>query len=133
MKKQIENVIGNKSEVEKKVFNEKNTQCDKCEIGFKSEYHLNNHIKSSEHLFKMSMARKFGYNLNKKATKTKLLKGAAKVPFENEVKPNCIIMNFSDGSYFYSVLPAIESWKRKYSEYKSWFTNQDPCFLGSLF
>ena len=87
-------------------------QCDDCDIGFKSNYHLENHMKSSQHLIKSGLDRKFKYKLNQKTTKSKLLKGAQKLPFEKYIKSNCIVIEFSDGSYLYSVLQTIESWKR---------------------
>ena len=86
-------------------------QCGECEIDFKSEYHLVSHMKSSQHIIKTSLNRKFEYNLNEKSTKAKLLKGALKSPFSKEFKSTCAVLNFSDGSYFFSVLPAIEVWK----------------------
>ena len=59
--------------------------CDECEIDFKSEYHLDNHMKSSEHSIKAGIKRKFDYKLNKKNTRTKLLKGASKNPLVKEM------------------------------------------------
>ena len=56
------------------------TQCNECEINFKSEYHLENHMKSSQHLISSGINRKFGYKLDQKTTKTKPLKGALKNP-----------------------------------------------------
>ena len=53
-------------------------QCDDCDVDFKSEYHLDNHIKSSQHLIKTGLNRKFSYKVNDKTTKSKLLKGALK-------------------------------------------------------
>ena len=89
-----------------------NNQCDECDIAFKSEYHLENHVKTSQHIIKSGLDRKFKYKLNQKATKSKLLKGALKIPFEKDVKSSCIVLHFNDGSYFYSVLPTIELWKQ---------------------
>ena len=91
--------------------NVKSLQCDECEIAFKSNYHLSNHVKSSHHLLKASLNRKFNYKLNKKAVKSKLVNGANKAAFTKEIKSNCIILNFNDGSYHFSVLSTIEDWK----------------------
>ena len=88
-------------------------QCDDCEIAFKSEYHLENHMKSSQHLIKSGLNRKFGYKLNHKTAKNKLLKGASRNPLVKEVKSSCEILNLNDGAYFVSVLPLIEQWKLK--------------------
>ena len=71
------------------------TQCNECDINFKSEYHLENHIKSSQHLINTGINRKFSYKLNQKTTKTKLLKGALKSPLLKELKSSCAVLNFS--------------------------------------
>ena len=113
MKKQIENKQSDKCPAQTKAKEVSNTQCDDCEINFMSEYHLENHLVSSKHLLKIGLNRKFGYKLNQKATKTKLLKGALKAPFEKEIKSTCLVLTFNDGSYFYSVLPLVELWKAK--------------------
>ena len=93
-----------------------NNKCNECEINFKSKYHLENHLESPQHMLKSGLNRKFGYKLNQKATKNKLLKCALKAPFEKDDKPTCIVLNFNDGSYFYSVLPAIQFWKNKFDK-----------------
>jgi hypothetical protein len=90
-----------------------NTQCNDCEINFMSEYHLQSHLASSKHVLRTGLKRKCGYKLNQKATKAKLLKGAQRAPFEKEINSTCLVLNFSDGSFFYSVLPLIEFWKSK--------------------
>ena len=125
MKKQIENKLSDKCPAQTKADEVSNTQCDGCEINFLSEYHLENHLASSQHLLKIGLNRKFGFKLNQKATKTKLLKGALKAPFEKEIKSSCLVLNFNDGSYFYSVLPLIEVWKAKNA-------TQDIIKLGDL-
>ena len=113
MKKQIENKESDRCLALNSSSVVSNTQCNDCEINFMSEYHLQNHLASSKHLLRTGLNRKFGYKLNQKATKAKLLKGAQKAPFEKEIKSTCLVLNFSDGSYFYSVLPLIEFWKSK--------------------
>ena len=90
-------------------------QCSECELDFKSEYHLNNHMKSSQHAIKAGINRKFGYKLNQKNSIAKLIKGAAKKPMIKEMKSTCAILNLNDGSYFYVVLPLIENWTQKNS------------------
>ena len=50
-------------------------QCDDCEIAFKSEYHLENHMKSSQHSIKTGLNRKFGYTLNHKTAKKQATEG----------------------------------------------------------
>ena len=87
--------------------------CSECELDFKSEYHLNNHMKSSQHAIKAEINRKFEYKLNQKNARAKLIKGAAKNPLVKEMKSNCSILNLNDGSYFYVVLPLIENWTQK--------------------
>ena len=113
MKKLLENKQSDKCQAQTKSQEVSNTQCDDCEINFLSEHHLANHLTSAKHLLKTGLNRKFGYKLNQKATQTKLLKGALKAPFEKEIKSTCLILNFNDGSYFYTVLPLIEFWKAK--------------------
>ena len=88
-------------------------QCEDCETTFKTEYHLENHLKSSQHSIKSGLNRKFGYKLNQKTARNKLLKGALKNPLVKEVKSSCEILTLNDGAYFVSVLPLIEEWKVK--------------------
>ena len=113
MKKQIENKQSEKCQAQTREQEVSNSQCDDCEVNFLSASHLENHLTSAKHLLKIGLNRKFGYKLNQKATKTKLLKGALRGPFEKEVKSTCLVLNFNDGSYFYSVLPLIEFWKTR--------------------
>ena len=75
-----------------------NAQCDDCDVAFNSSYHLETHKKSSQHLIKSGLDRKFKYKLNQKTTKSKLLKDALKAPFEKDVKSTCTILHFNDGS-----------------------------------
>ena len=107
MKNQIEKYAS------KAIHMEDNFECRECDIGFKSRYHLENHIKGTQHSIKSSINRKFGYDMNQEATKRKLLRGASKNPFVKEIKSSCEILNFNDGSYFVSVIPLIEQWKLK--------------------
>ena len=89
------------------------TQCNDCEINFKSEYHLETHMKTSQHVIQSGLNRKFSYKLNQKNAKKKLLQGASKNPYVKEQKSTCVVLTFNDGSYFYSVLPLIEDWKMR--------------------
>ena len=95
------------------IQNEQTIECEECDTKFKSQYHLESHLKGSQHSIKSGINRKFGYNMNLKTTKRKLLRGASKNPFVRETKSTCEILNFSDGSYFVSVIPLIEQWRLK--------------------
>ena len=108
MAKQVMNIQEPTNEI---VSSEVN--CNECDIDFKSDYHLSNHLKSSQHAIKAGLNRKFNYKLNQKNTRTKLLKGAARNPLVKEMKSTCAILNFNDGSYAYTILPLIEIWKKK--------------------
>ena len=66
-------------------------QCEDCETIFKTEYHLESHLKTSQHSIKSGLNRKFGYKLNQKTAKSKLLKGVSKNPLVKEVKSSCEI------------------------------------------
>ena len=59
--------------------------------------------------------RSFLYNLNKKRTKAKLLKGAKRMNnLEVEVKSmNCVSLLFNDGSFFDVVLPLLRDWNQQ--------------------
>ena len=115
MVKKIENKESDKCLAQRRSSEVSNTQCNDCDINFMSEYHLENHLASSKHLLKTGLNRKFGYKMNQKATKMKLLTGAQKAPFEKEIKSTCLVLNFNDGSYFHAVLQAIELWKAKHA------------------
>ena len=58
---------------------------------------------------KTSANRKFNYTLNKKTAKKKLIQGASRIPFEKEVKSNCLVLHFNDGSYFAKLRPSYSS------------------------
>ena len=61
--------------------------------------------------------RVFNYSLNKKKTKSKLLKGAKRSNnLEIEIKDGCVNLRFCDGSYFEIVLPLIKLWSKKVDE-----------------
>ena len=113
MKNQLSKFESNEKNLSivKPLQNEGSLHCEECDMDFKSDYHLENHIKGSQHSIKRGINRKFGYDLNKKETKRKLLKGASKNPFLKEAKSTCEILHFNDGSYFVCVLPLIEKWK----------------------
>ena len=62
--------------------------------------------------------RNFGYSLNPKRAKAKLLKGAKRTKnLDVEVKTGCVNMRFDDGSYFEVVLPLLRQWHGKEKEY----------------
>ena len=111
----MKQVISIQNQVNKVVSSEDKrlVHCSECDIDFISEYHLNNHMKSSQHGIKAAINRKFDYKLNQKNARTKLIKGASKNPLVKELKSTCAILNFNDGSYFYVILPLIENWKHK--------------------
>ena len=59
-----------------------------------------------------SELRSFGYALNKKRAKAKLLKGAKRDKnLEVEVKTGCVNLRFSDGSFFEVVMPIVNEWQ----------------------
>ena len=61
--------------------------------------------------------REFGYVLNNKRTKAKVLKGAKRVNnLEVERKPGCVNFLFCDGSYYEVVLPMLRIWNKKLLE-----------------
>ena len=58
--------------------------------------------------------RAFGYVLNKKRAKAKLLKGANRESHLNiEHKLGCVNLRFSNGAYFQLVLPLLKDWHEK--------------------
>ena len=69
--------------------------------------HINNEKGSCE-------SRVFGYTLNEKRAKSKLLKGAQRTDHLNaEIKSGCVNLRFSDGSFYEIVLPLIGVWQQK--------------------
>ena len=67
-------------------------------------------VEDSEVAIPTEIKRSFEYNLNAKAAKSKLLKGAKRVPFEivhNSTSSNLI---FSVGAWNHVVLPTIKYW-----------------------
>ena len=61
--------------------------------------------------------RVFGYALNHKRAKSKLLKGAKRAKNLNvEVKSGCVNLRFDDGSYFEIILPLLREWHRRSNE-----------------
>ena len=93
---------------------EDNTDMD---MDVSSDYHAERNAGISD--YQSNVNRKFGYTLNQKAAKKKLLMGALKAPFEKEDKSTCLVLHFNDGSYFYSVLSIIEFWKKIYASGES--------------
>ena len=83
------------------------------DMDVESEDHLGRNAENYED--KSIPNRRFGYVLNQKTAKKKLLMGALKAPFEKEEKSSCLVLHFNDGSYFYSVLSIIESWKKLFA------------------
>ena len=58
--------------------------------------------------------RVFGYALNHKRAKAKLLKGAKRDKNLNvEVKSGCVNLRFDDGSYFGIILPLLREWQQE--------------------
>ena len=67
---------------------------------------MEEHIKGTE-VSKNSNMIKFDYMLNDKASKSKILKAAKRVPFEVEVNSTSQNLIFSAGTWFHAVLPSI--------------------------
>ena len=58
--------------------------------------------------------RAFSYEMNRKRTRTKLLKGAKRSKhLEVEVKSSCVNLRFNDGSYYEVILPLLKEWHSK--------------------
>ena len=55
--------------------------------------------------------RTFGYKLDEKTAKSKLLKGTKKVPFEVTEKQNCSNIDFNPGAFKSTVEPLINLWE----------------------
>ena len=61
--------------------------------------------------------RVFGYTLNQKRAKNKLLRGAKRTnSLEVEVKEGCVNLRFCDGSFVEIVMPFIRVWQGKRGE-----------------
>ena len=54
--------------------------------------------------------RVFDYDINKKKTKAKLLKGATRKNLEVEVKSSCVNLRFNDGAYYEVIMPLLNEW-----------------------
>ena len=58
--------------------------------------------------------RAFEYDINKKRTKAKLLKGAKRTKnLEVEVKSGCLNLRFNDGSFHEVIMPLLNDWHEK--------------------
>ena len=69
------------------------------------------HVRSSDIHKGSNPCTKFDYQLNDKATKSKLLKAAKRVPLEIEEYSTSSTLSFCAGSWFHDVLPSAEYWK----------------------
>ena len=72
---------------------------------------------ASFHDIEVSKERSFGYEINVKKAKKKLLKGAERA--ENltvEVKSGCVNLKFCDGAFHEIVLPLLREWSSKVNE-----------------
>ena len=86
---------------------------DVCEVDFEQEKEFETHMSRQ----KDQKNRKFNYDMNEKKAKKKLLKGANRVDhLDVEIKPTCVNMRFSDGSFKEVVLPLIKVWHKKVGE-----------------
>ena len=84
--------------------------CDQCSIDCEEECQLETHIVKKYDQSKRN-GRAFGYALNAKRAKTKLLKGAKREKhLDVEIKSGCANMRFSDGAYSEVVLPLLSVW-----------------------
>ena len=87
--------------------------CDVCEDNFQQENEFETHM--SRHNDQNN--RIFNYDMNEKKAQKKLLKGANRVEnLDVEIKPTCVNMRFSDGSFKEVVLPLIKVWHNKVGE-----------------
>ena len=58
--------------------------------------------------------RTFGYTLNKKRAKAKLLKGAKRNQnLYAELRPGCVNLRFNNGAYYEIVMPLLREWNQK--------------------
>ena len=55
--------------------------------------------------------RLFTYDLDEKATKAKLIKGAKRNPFEIVEKKTCVVINNSDGTFQNVTKPTLDTWE----------------------
>ena len=61
--------------------------------------------------------RAFEYAINRKRTKSKLLKGAKRTRnLEVEVKSGCVNLRFNDGSYYEVIMPLLTEWQTKVNQ-----------------
>ena len=60
--------------------------------------------------------RLFKYGLDERATKSKLLKAAKRVPYEVDDKTNCSNMTFSDGSWLFIVTDLINTLEKCFNK-----------------
>ena len=107
--KTIELLSNNRSETSISL----NNPCEECNIDFEEENQLQNHMMDN-HVKMKRNGRAFGYVLNEKKAKSKLLKGAKRAKhLDVEIKTGCVNMRFSDGSYFEVVLPILKDWHKQ--------------------
>ena len=73
----------------------------------KTSLSIDTHVEKS---LSFMRSRNFNYNLNLKAAKNKIIKGAQRTPFEIEANTTSSNIVFSLGAWFKTVLPSIAYW-----------------------
>ena len=76
-----------------------------------SMINLDEQVQRSDHFPLSENSRAFEYKLNEKSAKSKLIKGAKRIPLELEENSNSSNLVFSVGAWKNVVLPAISYWK----------------------
>ena len=72
---------------------------------------IDDHVKQSELHKNINSSITFDYELKEKATKTKLVKAAKRVPMELEENSTSSNLIFSPGAWYHVVLPSIKYWE----------------------
>ena len=81
-------------------------------------------VEESEQVKPIDKKRTFEYNLDDKSTKSKLLKGAKRVPFEIIENSTSSTLVFSNGAWNHVVLPSMKYWNT--------IKGEKSCTVGSM-
>ena len=72
---------------------------------------IEEHVEKSDTFKNLNGSRIFGYEMNNKLTKAKLIKGAKRKPIELEKNKTSSNMIYSVGAWHKTVLPTINYWR----------------------
>ena len=85
--------------------------CNICDVDFNEIEEFEDHM--VKHKTELGNPRNFNYDMNMKKAKKKLLKGAnRKSHLDVEIKPTCVNLRFSDGSFQKVVRPMLQEWSQ---------------------